>query len=214
MLAQPASAELTVPLTNQRVSVPVRTLLDFRESNLVRQGWDVSCGAAALSSVLTYAYDRPYSEATIALTMLANSDPKKIRERGGFSLLDLKRFSEAVGFTATGYGKMTVEDLAKNSFPAILPVRIRNFDHFVVFRRALGNRVEIGDPAFGNMIVARHRFEQMWQSRIAFYVRPPNEAKTARHSNPMELAIGDLKAVYRTNLQRLTPTPQFLKQVP
>lgn len=138
--------------------------------NPLRQGWDISCGAAALSTILTYDFDTPYSEATIAVSILANGDPEEVKARGGFSLLDLKRFAEAVGHTAKGYDNLTLDDLEKSSVPAILPVRIRNLDHFVVYRGQYAGRVRLGDPAFGNITLSANRFEKIWQSRIGFFV--------------------------------------------
>ena len=124
-------AQMTLPIETgaQRISRPVMSFLEMRERNLVRQGWDISCGAAALSTVLTYHFGAPYSEATIAVSILRNTDPARVRERGGFSLLDLKRFAEAVGYSADGYANLTLEDLNEANVPAILPVRIQNLDH-------------------------------------------------------------------------------------
>src|SRR5690606_13959376 len=115
-----------------RLSQRVRSFRELREANLVRQGWDISCGSAALSTILTYQYGESYSEATIAVSILENTDPALVRRRGGFSLLDLKRFAEAVGYRAAGYSDLTLTDLMDFGVPAILPVRIRDYDHFVV----------------------------------------------------------------------------------
>lgn len=162
--------EVVVPLGQQRLLVPAKSLLEIRDQNLVRQGWDISCGAAALSTILTYDFDTPYSEATIAVSILANSDPEKVKARGGFSLFDLKSFAEAVGYTAKGYADLTLDDLALSSVPAILPVRIRGLDHFVVYRGQYAGRVRLGDPAFGNITLSARSFEEIWRSRIGFFV--------------------------------------------
>lgn len=195
-------ADLRLPLGGHEVSVPVRSLLEIRDHRLVRQGWDISCGAAALATILTHSYDAPYSELTIAVSILANTDPAEVRARGGFSLLDLKRFAEAVGFDARGYGGLTLEDLEQTPGPAILPVTIRGLDHFVVFRHRIGNRVLIGDPAFGNLVVPERRFAKMWQSGIGLFVAPEGAAGNDHDTLPdnlMELGIPDLQYVYRVS---------------
>ena len=184
-----------------RLTKPVKSFQELREAKLVRQGWDISCGAAALSTILTYQYGEDYPEAVIAVSILQNVDPKLVRARGGFSLLDLKRFSEAVGYQATGYGDLTVDDLMDFGVPAILPVRIRNYDHFIVFRGRAGNRVLIGDPAFGNLTVPLDEFHQMWPSKIGFLVRPSDIStpdKNPLAPNTMNMMVPNLNHLYRT----------------
>lgn len=195
----------------------VESMAELRWKNLTRQGWDMSCGAAALSTLLIYHHGRQFSEMAVTLTILKNSDPALVRERGGFSLYDLKRFVRAVELDGVGYGEMTLDDLALFDLPAILPVRIDDFDHFVIFRKRIGEHVMLGDPAFGNISLPTARFERMWQSRIAFYVVTPAEKKVmaklekARSRSPlspeiMELAIPDLAYAARI-LSRIPTLP-------
>ncbi|MGB5621132.1 MAG: C39 family peptidase [Gammaproteobacteria bacterium] len=199
-MAPLALAESPVQITtsSQRVNTRVVSLLEMRERNLVRQGWDMSCGAAALSTVLGYHFGAEYSEATIAATILSNTDPDRIRARGGFSLLDLKRFAEAVGYSANGYANLALEDLAAANVPAILPVRIRNLDHFVVFRGRVAGKVLIGDPAFGNLTMSERRFAKVWTNGIGFLVKSVEaEAPTWRSEDATALTVPDLNYVYR-----------------
>jgi len=195
------AAEISMRLGGQQVETRVKSFLETREQNLVRQAWDISCGAAALSTVLTYDFDKAYSEATIAVSILANTDPAKIRKRGGFSLLDLTRFAEAIGLAAKGYSGLTVDDLAESAVPAILAVRIRNFDHFVVFRGRFADRILIGDPAFGNLTLSQDQFEKIWPNGIGLFVQHPGmdywDGDPLSPEN-MNLAIPDLNSVYRT----------------
>ena len=173
-------------------------MLELRDRNLVRQGWDISCGAAALSTVLTYDFGTTYTEGTIAVSILANTDPERVRERGGFSLLDLKRFAEAVGYTAEGYANVSLDDLVDSGLPVILPVTIRGLDHFVVFRGQIAGRVLIGDPAFGNLTLSERRFRQIWTSGIGFFVEPAGDtAGSYRPDEAVSLTIADLSYVYR-----------------
>src|SRR5689334_17325472 len=79
---------------------PVQSLLEVRQQGVVMQHWDTSCGAAALATVLTYGLRDPVSEKTAALGMLRRTDPLRVKVRGGFSLLDMKRFAESRGYTA------------------------------------------------------------------------------------------------------------------
>ena len=193
---------ISYKLGHARLFGDVKSLYELRWNKLTRQGWDISCGAAALSTLLTYHNERPFSEMAITLSILKNSDPEVVRQRGGFSLYDLKRFVNAIGLEGLGFGDMTLDDLQNFSTPAIVPVRIRDFDHFVIFRQRLGNKVLLGDPAFGNLSFSVDRFLKMWKSRIAFYVVTNEEKQlltdfeTVKSVSPlspkaMEVAIPD-----------------------
>jgi predicted double-glycine peptidase len=158
---------------------PVRSLLEIRQANVIVQQWDVSCGAAALATLLTYHQGDPVSERTVAQAMLGKTDPLRVKVRRGFSLLDLKRYAEARGFKADGYADMSLDDLVKLG-PAIVAVILDRYPHFVVFRGRSGDRVLLADPAFGNRSVEVEVFEKAWQ-KIAFAVeRPGGEAPPSR----------------------------------
>lgn len=45
---------------------PVRSLLEMRRHNVVVQEWDLSCGAAALTTVLNYQHGDPVTEREVA----------------------------------------------------------------------------------------------------------------------------------------------------
>lgn len=208
---------------NSRYKSNVKSLFELRWNNLTRQGWDISCGAAALSTMLTYHNGRPYSEMAITLSILKNSDPTVVRKRGGFSLYDLKRFVSAVGLEGLGYGEMTLDDLEAFSIPAILPIRIKNLDHFVIFRKRLGNHILIGDPAFGNISLPADRFMEMWKSKIAFYVVTKEEklliskqekitTKSALSPQAMEVAIPN-QSYARRILNRIPVAPLTRRMV-
>jgi len=150
---------------------PVRSLREIRQANVVIQRWDVSCGAAALATVLTYHLGRPVSEPVVAQAMLGSTDPLHVKLRGGFSLLDLKRYAQSLGFEADGYAKASLEDL-KELRPAIVPLILFGFPHFVVYRGRVGEYVLLADPAFGNRALEVAKFERAWQN-IAFVVNRP-----------------------------------------
>ena len=161
---------------------PVRSLLEIRQENVIVQQWDVSCGAAALATLLTYHHGEPVSEKAVAQAMLGKTDPLRVKVRGGFSLLDLKRYAEARGLRAEGYSGMSLADLEKMG-PAIVPVVLERYPHFVVFRARSGDRVLIADPAYGNRSVEVEVFEKAWQ-KIAFVVKRPGDGKPPSRLGP------------------------------
>lgn len=173
LAALPAAAALaSAGSPPARGTKPVRTLLEGRQAGVVRQGWDLSCGAAALGTLLRFHLGDPVSEPEIVQAILRDSDPERIRARGGFSLLDLKRAAEARGYDARGYGKLDLDGLVRLA-PAIVPTTLGREDHFVVFQGVDGDRALLADPAFGNRTVPLHRFERLWPQRVAFVVRRP-----------------------------------------
>ena len=161
---------------------PVRSLREIRQANVVVQQWDTSCGAAALATLLTYQHGLALPEKAIAEAMLQRTDPLKVKVRGGFSLLDLKRFADAQGLRGIGYMKLSLESLLELA-PAIVPVEVRGYPHFVVVRGRSGDKVLLADPAFGNRTMDVAAFERSWQGNIGFVVQrrdgkaPPNVLK-------------------------------------
>lgn len=153
---------------------PVRSLLEMRSEGVVMQQWDLSCGAAALATVLTYALDHPISERAVAAGLLHYTDADRVRTRGGFSLLNMKRFAEARGFKAAGFHGLTLEQLLEFKSP-IVPIDAYGAEaHFVVVMgRVDGDRIALADPAFGNHVISIPEFLAMWQDGLGFTVSRP-----------------------------------------
>jgi uncharacterized protein len=153
----------------------IRSLKEIRGEGVVRQKWDVSCGAAALSTVLTYDFKDPTEETAIVVWLLHRIDASRVRARGGFSLLDLKHFAEARGYHAEGFSGMTIQDLVQEKTSVITPIHAKGLDHFVVVKGIVGGRVLLADPAFGNMTIRVDDFQKLWKNGIVFEVHPPDE---------------------------------------
>lgn len=154
---------------------PFRSVLELRNDGIVRQHWDLSCGAAAIATLLTYQLGDPVTEREAALGMLHAGDVRLVRARLGFSLLDLKRFAASRGFEAVGYGGLTLDELVGLA-PVVVPIRVHGYAHFVVLRGRRDDQLLLGDPAFGNRTMSTARFVQSWPSRVGFVVRPPGVA--------------------------------------
>src|SRR5438067_4204735 len=132
---------------------PVRSLLELRQEKVVVQKWDLSCGAAALATLLTYQHGDSVPEREIARSLIRRTeylaDPSRVQKGGGFSLLDLKRYVDQRGYEGMGYGQLRLQDLIEFA-PLIVPVSSNGSDHFVVFRGVWGDRVLLADPGWGN----------------------------------------------------------------
>ena len=142
----------------------VTSLLEIRRENVVIQKWDLSCGAAALATLLNYQQGDFVTEKEIAKSLMSRPEyikyPGLVTARQGFSLLDLKRYVDGRGYKGNGYGKLTFEDLLKKA-PIIVPVSIFGYNHFVIFRGMQGNRVLLADPAWGNRTMLVEAFENI-----------------------------------------------------
>lgn len=157
---------------------PVRNLVELRFTNVVRQAYDLSCGAAALATILNYYYGDDVSERTIIDAILETGTKEKIL-KDGFSLLELKRFAEKEGYVSAGYRLQKVDDLVKVNVPSIALVNIRGYAHFVVIKGVVGGQVYVADPAFGNRARSLKGFAREWNQVILVVLSPTRSGNAA-----------------------------------
>jgi predicted double-glycine peptidase len=165
LLGAGAAAEQNMPIEigGLRAWLPIRTLKDLRDQSVVRQGYDYSCGAAALATLLTYGMDDPVSEKDLAIAMLEtlNKDDEALRRKEGFSLLDMQRVSQLRGYEAQGF-RLGPEAIEKVSDPVIVFITPRGYEHFAVLRGISNGRAYLADPSLGNVRMPLFRFFDMW----------------------------------------------------
>ncbi|WP_254045184.1 C39 family peptidase [Thiohalocapsa sp. ML1] len=170
----------------------VRSLIEQRHESVVLQEYDLSCGAAALTTLLRYQYGEPVTEKQVALALIDRPEylrqPELIRQQQGFSLLDLKRYADARGYTGVGFGKLDLQDLVRRA-PILVAIRTHGYNHFVVFRGRLGDRVLLADPAWGNRTMTIARFNRAWIDfpgigRVGFVVEAPAGTPTRNDLAP------------------------------
>ncbi|MGD8830597.1 MAG: C39 family peptidase [Pseudomonadales bacterium] len=160
-----ASTLLLASASVQGSTRPVSSVLEMRQQNVILQRWELSCAAAALATVLRYQYGVPATERSVALGLIDRpeylANPDLVRIRQGFSLLDLKRYVDSLGYEGIGLGNLTLDDLLARA-PVIVPVSLRGYPHFVVFRGATQREVLLADPAFGNVTMSIPEFMHGW----------------------------------------------------
>ena len=149
-------------------SQQVESMQERKFRNLVRQHTDYSCGAAALATILRYAYNLEADEATVIEGMMGVSDPELVHQRG-FSLLDIKRYVESLGMRGRGY-RVNEERLRSLRVPGLVLMDVRGFRHFVVLKQVRGDVVDLADPILGNRSIPVEEFLQSWPSRAVFIV--------------------------------------------
>ena len=150
-----------------RAQVRVNDDMPFR--TVTRQQYDFSCGSAALATLLTHHYGRPTGEAEVFKSMYAAGDQAKIRKLG-FSLLDMKHFLDSHGFQAEGY-RLTLDQVRQAQLPSIALIETKGYKHFVVLKGIQGDKVVLGDPAFGTRVMTTADFAKEWNG-VVFAISP------------------------------------------
>jgi predicted double-glycine peptidase len=164
-LALPAGAATRLALSDlvdgAAGAKPVQTLRDLRYRDMVRQQYDFSCGSAALASLLRYGYGVDVDEPHMIRSMLAGNDPKEV-VRNGFSMLDMKRYVEAMpGFRAHGF-RVDADALHRLQMPVIALLDLKGYKHFVVVKGASAGRVFVADPSLGHRVMNEQDFVKGW----------------------------------------------------
>ena len=185
---QAASIELGIA---GRIKKPVRTFKEIKTQNVVTQNMDFSCGPAALATVLSYYFSDEVSEEEIIKYLLLTTNLEKVKRRKGFSLLDLKNFATYKGYEVVGY-RMDFEFLVNLDKPVLIPVDIKDYSHFIIFRGLAGDRVFLADPALGNMTLRVERFLNLWQDGIGLVL---SKAEGGNVNAPLKLTKEE-KAIF------------------
>jgi predicted double-glycine peptidase len=180
---------------------PTRSLLEARQARVVIQHWDMSCGAAALATILNYQYNEPITEREIAIEIMRRKEylanPMLVRARQGYSLLDLQGVVERRHYKGLGFGHLSKEDLVARA-PMIVPVKFLGYYHCVVFRGIYRGQVVLADPGWGNRTMSIGAFERAWVDyptvgRTGFSVLP---ADASQPTNRLAPTANDLLLAY------------------
>jgi predicted double-glycine peptidase len=175
--AEEREAEINISVGSSFGKVTLRPKVKpfsaFKDRNIVKQQLDYSCGAASVATIFNYYLGVNISEKDVIDGMFRVGNADKIIERKGFSLLDMKRFAESMGHKAAGY-RTDVEGLITLNRPSIVPIVIRDYKHFVIFRGVANGRVFLADPAFGNITFLIGEFERIWHDNVALVIKPKN----------------------------------------
>lgn len=171
------------------------TWRDIRDSRVTKQDIDYSCGASSLSTILTQFYGRPTTESQI-LTDMALSEMMA-------SFADLARVSKQYGYDARGM-MMDYDTLAKIKIPTIVYVNHKRSDHFSVVRAIDSERVYLADSSWGNRVLSRRQFEDIWLTTDdklgkILLILPTTEAQ---------------KQASDSSFVAITQTQELLRQVP
>ena len=92
-------------------------------------------------------------------------------------------------YKGEGLGQLDFNDLVERA-PVMVPVNALGYNHFVIFRGVLGDRVLLADPAWGNRTMTRDKFERMWINygetvgHVGFVIERVDEQKSPNRLKP------------------------------
>lgn len=167
-------------------NVPVKSMKELRESRIVHQNYDFSCGSAAVATLLTFSYNQPTTEREAFDTMWAVGDQEHIK-KFGFSLLDMQKYLASRGYHAVGY-KITLDKLRRLHIPVIALINPKGYNHFVVVRGWRNNAAIVADPTLGIRRMPAEEFKSVWNG-IVFLLRDNAKFAESLYNNPQDFSL-------------------------
>ena len=178
------------------------TWAELRDRHVVKQQEDKSCGAAALTTLMSHYYGEKTTEREILDILKVrmdtmNHEQRARKKKNGFSLLDLKYAAKQKGYDAAGF-KLTLEQLKQLKAPVLVYVEPFGYHHFAVLRGIAGNRVFLADPSRGNLRMTVAQFADEYGG-VVFALGKDGEENILNY--PLALSRPD--DYVRPNLDRL-----------
>jgi hypothetical protein len=197
------ASDVTVPIFRDRVFPKhVESFKDRRLRQVMHQSEDYSCGAAALATLLHYYYGVPMSERDAILGMFKAGDKDTIRQVG-FSMLDMKKYSQTRGYQAQGYKISDVSQLQTLTVPVIALIDTNRYKHFVVIRKVTEKNVYIADPSWGNRRLSLEAFQKVWNQIILGITGPSLPSAEGLYAGDYQLTLPKDEVIRTAGL--LTP---------
>ncbi len=159
----------------------IKNWKELRDTNVVIQQHDYSCGSAALSTLLRYYFQDDIAEATVLQAIFLRLAQRRDgrdqivdRVKHGLSMLDLKLAAIELGYQAEA-AKIPLKTLATVDAPVIVRIEEEGYKHFVVFRGVIEDRVVLADPIRGNMRIPIRKFNMIWTKVDGTFISHPGE---------------------------------------
>lgn len=142
--------EMNATLRYKKIS----SFKERRDQNLVRQEHEYSCGASALATLINRLDEtRNVTEKKVMRTILADASGEEVREAtlNGFSVLELKKAAESMGYTAVALNLKDKNEIQKVRGPLIVLLNDEEVFHFTVLSGLQNDKVFLADPKSGNI---------------------------------------------------------------
>ncbi len=150
----------------------ITPLSEYKFKNILKQEHDYSCGSAALGTLLNFCLGETFTEKQIISGLMEFGDKDQIKKLKAFSLWDMQRFVEAIGYVSGGFNAEFSDLEDSDQWPCIVPVSLFEYRHFVVLKGIHKGHVVIADPWRGNETYTVNQFKKMWYKNILFKITP------------------------------------------
>jgi uncharacterized protein len=161
-----ADSKVVVQAGAAREAIRITSLRALRDAGVVKQGYDYSCGAASLATLLTYGLNDKVGEDVLLRTLLEPLSSAQLTalQQKGLSLFDLQQLAQKRGHKAQGF-RVEQRQLARLSYPVIVFIKPHGYRHFAVFKGLRAGHVYMADPSLGNVRMPLYRFLDMWADK-------------------------------------------------
>lgn len=188
-----------------RANVKMRTVIDLRFKQVVRQTQDLSCGAAAVATLINFYYGETVTEGQVIEAALKVGNAEKIK-KDGFSMLELKRYGEKKGYVVRGFRVKSVNNLPKIKIPVLTLINTRGYSHFVILKGVRDGKVYVADPAFGNRNFDIADFAKSWRKVILVFLSPSKKAQSQFKLEPqLRAPVASLRYLLDRSLGTIRP---------
>lgn len=148
-----------------RITRNIKSKTEIKFDNIVKQKYDVSCGSAALATIFRYYYNDEITEQEVINIIKNLKNISTLKNSSGFTLMDLKRAAQFLGYKAHGL-KGSINAIRKLNLPMIVLIDSPKGPHFVVIKSIQTNSVNIADPALGNITLSIKDFKSQWNNTL------------------------------------------------
>lgn len=149
-------AKTNIELNQYHNHIKVKSWKSIRDTNIVKQDLDYSCGSASIATILNGYFQKNVTEKEI-LDIINKGDSMA-------SFEDMQRALNNLGFENKGYA-VSIDTLKKLKIPVIVYIKHRNNDHFTVISGINDNFIRISDSSFGQRILSIKQFKDIWETR-------------------------------------------------
>lgn len=187
----------------------------MRDSNLTKQDYDYSCGAASLSTILSHYYGLPNASEKEILDFVLLSKgidinqkeaiqfDEEMKQKAHLSFYDMSEYLRSRNLKALGLA-LDLDSLSKLQTPVIVYIVVRDIEHFSVLKGMDSQFVYLADPSFGNIKMRLAKFKE------AFY--PKLNTKREADSTQMlnRQMLGKIMAIMPQE-STATPNAEFMQ---
>jgi|LakMenEpi03Aug12_release.lakeMendotaPanAssembly.Ray.scaffolds.fasta_scaffold850724_1 predicted double-glycine peptidase len=128
-----------------------------RDSLVVKQTFESSCGAASVATILNFYYGKNVTEENILKEM-------NNKGKNPVSFLEILKVLPIFDFKGQGY-LISYEQLLQLKIPVVVYIQRKGDDHFSVLRGINDHVVWLADSSLGNIKLTKHQFLEVWANK-------------------------------------------------